>query len=337
MATLIMHIKWNLIALVLNVSFSFVIFLAYNAVYISEYSRRVTLVNATPSNVNITCPPKYMFNCRNIHEIRIIYHAYGAEGRLKRVDVGVFKEQKVAIKIFKHKKPATISYKLRQYLFMKEILLLDQLNHPSLIKMLGYCVRNGRHKDLRTIPTDVDITAVFEYGEPFNVRNMSLSVEQRLQHSIDLSSLLEYMSNTPLGSLIMADFKPSHFLMVNNSIKLIDFEYFHNVEPSCNATRKCPHNLTCDTSKGRSATPERDCDPDHGCNYGVCTGNNLKHNIRKMNNDLLYYLLEKTYFPVQLHAMIDEVAGKLNRNNIDVTYLVKTLKNILHIYKSNNK
>jgi len=56
-----------------------------------------------------------------------------------------------------------------------------------------------------------------------------------------------------------------------------------------------------------------------------------------MNNDLLYYLLEKTYFPVQLHAMIDEVAGKLNRNNIDVTYLVKTLKNILHIYKSNNK
>lgn len=333
MATLIMNIKWKLIALVLNVAILLVIFLAYNAVYISEYSKRVTLVNATPSNWNITCPPKYVLNCKNIHEISVIYHAHGASGRLKKVDVGVFREQTVAVKRFRNIKPAAVSYELRQYLFMKEILLLDQLSHPSLIKMLGYCFRNGRHENLLTTPTDVDITAVFEYGEPFNFGNMSVSVEQRLQHSIDLSSLLEYMSNTPLGSLIMADFKAAHFLMVSNSIKLIDFDYFHNVEPSCNTTIQCLYNLTCDTSKGRSTTPERDCNPEYGCNSGVCTGSNLRHNIKKMNDDLLYYLLQKAYFPVQLHAMIDEVTGKLNKNDIDVTYLVNTLREILHIYK----
>ena len=326
MATLIMHIKWNLIALVLNVS-AFVIFVAYNAVYISEHSRRVTLVNATRSNLNITCPPKYMFNCRNIHDIRVIDRAHGAEGRLKRVDVGVFKEQNVAVKRFRNKKPAAISYELRQFLFMKEILLLDQLNHPSLIKMLGYCFRNGRHINLRTTPTDVDIKAVFEYGEPFNFRNMSVSVEQRLQHCIDLSSLLEYMSNTPLGSLIMADFKTTHFLMVNNSIKLIDFDYFHNVEPSCNTTKQCLYNLTCDTSQNLSAKP--------GTSIGVCTGYNVKHNIKKMYENIFILLLQKKYFPVQIHQMIDEVTDKLKRNDIEVTYLVNTLKNILHIYKIN--
>ena len=332
MATHIMHIKWNLIALVLNVAILFVIFLAYNAVYISEYSKRVTLVSATPSNLNITCPPKYVLNCRNIHEIRVIYHAHGALGRLKKVDVGVFKEQTVAVKRFRNTKPAAVSYELRQYLFMKEILLLDQLNHSSLIKMLGYCYRSGRHKNLLITPTDVDITAVFEYGEPFNFGNMSVSVEQRLQHSIDLSSLLEYMSNTPLGSLIMADFKATHFLMVSNSIKLIDFDYFHNVEPSCNTTIQCLYNLTCDTSRDtsqhRSATP--------GKQNGVCTGYNVKHNIMKMYEKIFILLLEKTYFPVQIHPMIDEVTDKLKRNDIEVTYLVNTLQKILHIYKINN-
>ena len=323
-----MRIKWNLIALVLNVSFSFVIFVAYNAVYISEHSKRVTLVNATRSNLNIPCPPKYVFNCRNIHEIRAMYHPHGAEGRLKRVDVGVFKKQKVAVKRFRNIKTEAVSYELRQYLFMNEILLLDQLNHPSLIKMLGYCVRNGRHKDLRTTPTDVDITAVFEYGEPFNFGNMSVSVEQRLQHSIDLSSLLEYMSNTPLGSIIMADFKAIHFLMVNNSIKLIDLDFFHNVEHSCNTTMKCRYNLTCDTSQNLSAKP--------GTSIGVCTGYNVKHNIKKMYENIFILLLQKKYFPVQIHQMIDEVTDKLKRNDIEVTYLVNTLKKILHIYKINN-
>jgi serine/threonine protein kinase len=328
MATLIMNIKWNLIALILNVAILFAIFLAYNAVYISEYSKRVTLVNAAPSNWNITCPPKYVLNCRNIHEIRIIYHVHGALGRLKKVDVGVFKEQTVAVKRFRNTKPAAVSYELRQYLFMKEILLLDQLNHPSLIKMLGYCFRSGRHKNLLTTPTDVDITAVFEYGEPFNFGNMSVSVEQRLQHSIDLSSLLEYMSNTPLGSLIMADFKATHFLMVSNSIKLIDFDYFHNVEPSCNTTIQCLYNLTCDTSQNRSATS--------GKQNGVCTGYNVKYNIMNMYEKIFILLLEKTYFPVQIHPMIDEVTDKLKRNDIEVTYLVNTLQKILHIYKINN-
>jgi serine/threonine protein kinase len=324
--------KWSLITLIFNFFFSFVIFLAYNSANISEYSRSVALVNATPSTLNITCPPKYEINCRNIHAIRVIDRGT-RRGRLRKVDVGFLKERKVAIKRFNDLKPQQVSYEVRQLLFINEILLLDQLSHPSLIKMLGYCVRNGRHKNTLTAPTDLDITAVFEYGEPFSVRNMSVSVEQRLQHSIDLSSLLEYMSNTHLGSLLMADFKAAHFLMVSNSIKLIDFEFFHNVEPFCNATMKCLYNLTCDTSKGRSTTPERDCDPEYGCNSGVCTGSNLKHNIKKMNDDLLYHLLQKTYFPVQLHAMIDEVTRKLNKNDIDVTYLVNTLREILHIYK----
>lgn len=323
MGTLTRNIKWNFFTLVLNVSFSVVIFFVLNnAVYISEYSK--------PSHFNITCPPKYVFNCRNIHEIRIIYDAFGAKGkfgRLKKVDLGVFKEQKVAVKRFRNVKPPAVSYELRQYLFMNEILLLDQLNHPSLIKMLGYCFCKGRHKDLLTTPTDSDITAVFEYGEPINFINMSVSVEQRLQHAIDLSSLLEYMSNTPLGSIIMADFKATHFLMVNNSIKLIDLDFFHNVEPSCNTTRRCLFNLTCDTSQNRSATP--------GQQTGVCTGYNVKHNIKKMYVNIFILLLEKIYFPVQIHPMIDEVTDKLKRNDIEVTYLVNTLQKMLHIYNIN--
>lgn len=123
-----MHMKWSLITLIFNFFFSFVIFLAYNSAYISEYSRSVALVNATPSTLNIICPPKYEINCRNIHTIRVIDRGT-RRGRLRKVDVGFFKERKVAIKRFNDLKPQQVSYEIRQLFFINEILLLDQLSH----------------------------------------------------------------------------------------------------------------------------------------------------------------------------------------------------------------
>jgi hypothetical protein len=53
--------------------------------------------------------------------------------------------------------------------------------------MLGYCVKPLHENNSRYISTSLSITAVYEYGEVFNVTTLSLSVEQRIKHVLDLA------------------------------------------------------------------------------------------------------------------------------------------------------
>lgn len=192
---------------------------------------------------------KYIFNCANIHKIHIFKNDVG-QGRSKSVDIGTYNGQKVVIKklsSFKNR----VRQEYRQLLFMKEILIRDQLEYPGLIKMLGYCVRHLNSEGFqRRHPHRGDITAVYEYGLEFDIRNLTLNIEERLVHALKLADLIIYLQNSPLGSLMIGDFKDAHFIMVNNRIKLIDFDYMHNVEHPClflqnQPKTDCPFNIDC--------------------------------------------------------------------------------------------
>jgi hypothetical protein len=63
------------------------------------------------------------------------------------------------------------------------------------------------------------------------------------------------------------------------SIKLIDFDYFNNNEPTCKT--KCPYNLTCHQPENSG---NKECGSGTTCHRGICIGLNARINIVKVND-----------------------------------------------------
>ena len=274
-------------------------------------------------DLNNAITSKYIINCANLNQIQIKTEQI-RRGQFKTTDVGIFNGQEVAVKYFFNEiANRKQDSKLRQFLFMKEIFMLNQLDHPGLIKMLGYCVKPLQEKNIRYMSVSLSITAVYEYGEVFNVTTLSLSVEQRIKHVLDLADLLLYLENSPLGSLRIEDFKSDHFLMVNNVIKLIDFDYIYNEEPSCKT--KCVYNLTC----YRPTNSENiECGPGTSCDKGLCIGYNARINMVRVNDALFRFLLQEQFFPVNMRMHISNLTSQLNKHKIDALQLMRDLRQL---------
>ena len=274
-------------------------------------------------DLNNAITSKYIINCANLNQIQIKTEQI-RRGQFKTTDVGIFNGQEVAVKYFFNEiANRKQDSELRQFLFTKEIFMLNQLEHPGLIKMLGYCVKPLQENNSRYMSVSLSITAVYEYGEVFNVTTLSLSVEQRIKHVLDLADLLLYLENSPLGSLRIDDFKSGHFLMVNNVIKLIDFDYFNNDEPTCKT--KCPYNLTCyrPTNSGN-----KDCGPGTTCHKGICLGFNARINMVKVNDSFFRFLLQEQFFPHNMRMHISNLTSQLNKHTIDALHLIRDLRQL---------
>jgi len=90
---------------------------------------------------NNTITSKYTINCANLNQIQIKTERI-RRGQFKTTDVGIFNGQEVAVKYFFNEiANRKEDSEIRQFFFMKEIFMLNQLDHPGLIKMLGYCVK----------------------------------------------------------------------------------------------------------------------------------------------------------------------------------------------------
>jgi protein kinase domain-containing protein len=274
-------------------------------------------------DLNNTITSKYIINCANLDQVQIKTERI-RRGQFKTTDVGIFNGQEVAVKYFfdkiaNRKKESEI----RQFLFMKEIFMLNQLDHPGLIKMLGYCVKPLHEHNSRYMSESLSITAVYEYGEVFNVTTLSLSVEQRIKHVLDLADLLLYLENSPLGSLRIDDFKSGHFLMVNNVIKLIDFDYFNKDEAKC--TTKCGYNLTCHK---RENSGNKDCGSGTTCHRGICIGHNARINMVQVNKAFFQLLLQEQFFPHNMRVHISNLTSQLNKQTIDALHLIRHLRQL---------
>jgi protein kinase domain-containing protein len=274
-------------------------------------------------DLNNTITSKYIINCANLDQIQIKTERI-RRGRFKTTDVGIVNGQEVAVKyIFDKIANGKKESEVRQFLFMKEIFMSIQLDHPGLIKMLGYCVKPLHENNGRYMSTSVSITAVYEYGEVFNVTTLSLSVEQRIKHVLDLADLLLYLENSPLGSLRIDDFKSGHFLMVNNVIKLIDFDYFNKDEAKC--TTKCGYNLTCHKPENSG---NKDCGSGTTCHRGICIGHNARINMVQVNKAFFQLLLQEQFFPHNMRVHISNLTSQLNKQTIDALHLIRHLRQL---------
>ena len=214
--------------------------------------------------------------------IKIVHElGYGVQ---KKTYLGVYGDGiRVAVKMLQTRFASRDQLKSSK-MFMKEILLLMELKHKSIIKLLGFCIRGDRYgtESLK----DGGIIAVYEYGEEVSLdRLIKLPLSQRLDLALELLDLMVYLDRSPLGSLLLINFKLCHFLMRENSLKLIDV----NVDRD---ERFCRNEAQGDVlSSNMSTVSGSRCIFDLPCQNGRCVGYNAKNNLLTVNEVLLRHLL----------------------------------------------
>lgn len=289
---------------------------------------------------NAVSNPRHIINCSNIHEVNL--QSKIGHGVSKQTFKAVFRGKHVAVKmVTRHQSevktcierindshPKKDELRSRCFVFptmklMKEILLLEQLNHPGFVKLLGYCVRNEESET--TDLTERGVVSVFELGERVVFYSLqTLTWQQRLKHAMELADFLAYLEHSPLGSLRIRDFKEDHFLLVNGALKMIDLDDVDNLEPSCNVY------VSADTQAELAKRGKTNgCEFDLTCQKGMCIGFNAKQNLKFMNKLFFKHLLFPTVFPSHISQDMGALLADLDSFIVtasDVYYRLKTIQ-----------
>ncbi len=256
-----------------------VIVLTFNTGYITQDARdmmcKEALANGALTNVD---GGDYIFNCENIVTIKLV-RVLG-KGVHKRTYLGEYGPgTKVAVKMLSNSSLIDQYGVDRLKMLMTEILLLQELKHRNILKLLGFCIRGNKFGTGSLM--EEGALAVYEHGEEVS-KNISflthLPLPQRLDIALAVMDLFIYLERSPLGSMGMRDLALRHFLWHDNTLKLIDPDGDWE-EPPCQGrdNSRCRFNLRCVD--------------------GRCVGSNAKANLQRVNKFLLSVLLTNADIP----------------------------------------
>ncbi|KAM4540977.1 extracellular tyrosine-protein kinase PKDCC [Fundulus diaphanus] len=206
-----------------------------------------------------------------------------------------------------------VSYKLQ-----KEMLLLQRLRHPNVIKLMGHCsgvVGGGGWEGGR-------VAVILEQGTPLQmIQLLQTPWEDRFRVCLDLVRLLHFLSWSPLGSVGLLDFQPRQFVTVSGQLKLTDLDDVSAEDAACWADADCtlqfPH---------RNFTLA--CSP-----RGVCEGLNEKRNIYNAYRFFFTYLLPHQAPPGLTH-LVDQIMNSTGELKADINQTLEAFEHILLLYKS---
>uniref|UniRef100_A0A4W6FEL3 Protein kinase domain containing, cytoplasmic b n=1 Tax=Lates calcarifer TaxID=8187 RepID=A0A4W6FEL3_LATCA len=201
-----------------------------------------------------------------------------------------------------------VSYKLQ-----KEIVLLQRLQHPNVIKGGGGGGGGGERGR---------VTVILEQGNPLQMIQLLQSPwEDRFRVCLDLVRLLHFLSQSPLGSVALLDFQPRQFVTVAGELKLTDLDDASAKETTCQSDADCnlqfPHRnftLPCSTQ-------------------GVCEGLNEKRNIYNAYRYFFTYLLPHQAPPGLTH-LVDHIMNSTGELKADINQTLEAFEHILLLYKS---
>lgn len=197
--------------------------------------------------------------------------------------------------------------------FMKEILMMEQLNHQGLVRLMGYCIRNERDVSKSRDLKQRGMVSVWELGNILNHIPRPETWQKRLRIAIELADFVNYLEHSPLGSLKIGDLKCAHFVEINGQYKHIDLDNFIPAEPKCK----------------RWSPP---CEFSLPCREGVCKGYNAKFYIDLMNTILFRYLLIQREYPQNMTAKLREINKDLQLNKLLAAELKHELEILQEIY-----
>lgn len=237
-----------------------------------------------------------LFDCTNLNSIKIVREI--GRGIYKAVYLGTYGSgAKVAVKTGLYKSCVANGERFwncwhdSRIKLHAEIHLSQELKHPNILELLGYCYRGKRIETASLV--DEGLVAVYEYGEPLNQTFLRESpIRWRLQAAIDLLDLLHYLDKSPIGSLRFQDLRRRHFLLKNGVLKLIDLEGLHNVEPICRDLEQSNRDPDANRIIYETIKPNECSRLNLSCVDGYCAGFNAMNGLRKMNFFMLQYMLD---------------------------------------------
>ena len=260
----------------------------------------------------------YLYGCHNVHQIN--FGGKLGNGVTKVAFQGTHGPRQVVVKMVtpevedikacqRQGHPNTMGdcYHFPVMKLMKEILMLQQLRHPNILRLLGYCLRSDETEmDSRKLH---GLIAVYEHGEKIKLRDMvRWSLEKRILISLQLIDLLIYLETHALGSLIFPDFKLHHFLIVDNRIKLIDVDDMSSKEAPCQQeTLACPFDLPCVD--------------------GRCQGANAKYNLANFHDTFAKHIFAS--HDRELSKQFKNLLVDLRSVSLSASELKSRLRNIV--------
>ncbi|ROT83675.1 putative protein kinase domain-containing protein, cytoplasmic-like isoform X1 [Penaeus vannamei] len=90
-------------------------------------------------------------------------------------------------------------------------------------------------------PPAVGVVAVItELGHPVDmIEILQMDFESRLKLAYDVVSILQHLVHSPLGSLLMKDFRRQQFVIVGDTLKLSDVDDIVLGDPKCTHDKDC--------------------------------------------------------------------------------------------------
>uniref|UniRef100_A0A8D0GB06 Extracellular tyrosine-protein kinase PKDCC n=1 Tax=Sphenodon punctatus TaxID=8508 RepID=A0A8D0GB06_SPHPU len=206
-------------------------------------------------------------------------------------------------------------YRLASYKIVKEMILLQRLQHDNILQLYGYC-----YQDSNDIPDT--LTTITELGSPLEmIQLLQTSWEDRFRICLSLVRLLHYLAHSPLGSMTLLDFRPRQFVIVDGELKVTDLDDASIEEASCASNSDCymefpARNFTLPCSV-----------------EGRCQSMNEKRNLYNAYRFFFTYLLPHSA-PSSLRPLLDMIVNATGELHWGIDETVAQLERVLHLYKS---
>ncbi|XP_075224608.1 extracellular tyrosine-protein kinase PKDCC-like [Lycorma delicatula] len=178
---------------------------------------------------------------------------------------------------------------------LKELILLTELSHGNLVKVIGSCVPDAVGP----------VVIATELGDPLDiVKLLQLSWEHRLQLALGVARILHHFAHSPLGSLAMHDLRRQQFVLVGNTLKLSDVDDVGISEPTCHLDKDC---IIYGIQNGSiiDGVP---------CSHGFCVGYNERLNIWRAGQHFIRQFLPLRA-PSSLEPHIQNLVDAYSRSN----------------------
>lgn len=287
----------------------------------------ISKLNNTETEKNTTSP---YLGCRDITEIQVLGKV--GRGYTKTVQNGQYQGMEVALKSVQPdnedisecvknpmvRRSVDECFIFAKYKLAKEIIMLQQLQHANIVKLLGFCWQNELNDaDVKTR----GLTMVTELGTRLDVITLiQLPWHERFRICVSLARLLDYLSNSPIGSLIIRDFKLSQFVMVNGDIKLTDFDDVDNEEPKCLTNRDC---LVSGSTRNKTFP----------CHQGRCKGVLSAKNLFNAGRNFISHILVPGG-PEHLKAYLREIKNNVQRLSWDSGTFARHMEKVHSLLRS---
>ncbi|XP_038668637.1 extracellular tyrosine-protein kinase PKDCC [Scyliorhinus canicula] len=206
-------------------------------------------------------------------------------------------------------------YRLASYKLVKEMTLLQRLQHSNILKLYGYC-----YQDSNDIAET--LTTITELGSPLEmIQLLQTSWEERFRICLSLIRLLHYLAHSPLGSVTLLDFRPRQFVIVDGELKVTDLDDASINETPCSRNGDCfmefparNFTLTCSLE-------------------GRCQSMNEKRNLYNAYRFFFTYLLPHSA-PSSLRSLLDTVVNATGELRWGIDETLTQLEEVLYLFKS---